>query len=157
MPPWPETWSTERKVGFGFVAMIPLALLVVTFLCFLLSTFGSRHAEEALPVLFYTHVGAQFITLLIYGNLMIANPALGPTGKMLWGIAFLFLAPFAIATYYVMHVLHPMWPPPPSALPRHGPQRRVHVYDFDYSEHRAHGTQRREDGVLVHHIDVTTA
>jgi hypothetical protein len=155
IPPWPSTWPIQRKIGFGFVAIIPLALLALTFMGFLLSTIGTPFAQEALAVLFYTHVGSQFITLLVFGHLMVGNPALSPNAKMMWGFAFLFLAPFAIVAYWVMHVMRATAVPGQTADDL--PGRHVHVYDYDYTDPQPRGTQRREDGVLIHHIDMTTA
>lgn len=153
IPPWTERWSTRRQLGFGLVACIPLTLLAATFLCWFLTAIGvgGVYAEDALPILLYTHVGAQFITLLIFGHLMIANPQIGGSAKTVWAAAFLFLAPFAIPTYWALHVWHED-ASVPAELERRRPQHTVHVYDYDY-ETRTKGLDRRDDGSITHHID----
>lgn len=155
IPPWTEEWSTRRQLGFGLVACIPLTLLASTFLCWFLSAIevGLPFTFELLPLLFYTHVGAQFITLLVFGHLMIANPMLSGGTKLVWGAAFLFLAPFAIPAYWALHV----WQEEatvPSEGQRRPPQHQVHVYHYDYETHQR-GVERREDGSFIHHLDAS--
>jgi hypothetical protein len=153
IPPWTQQWSYQRRLGFGIVSIIPLVMLMVALGCLTLATLGiARPASvEVLPLLFYMHIGAQFITLLVFGHLMIANPSLGDVTKLIWGIAFLFMAPFAIPTYWAAHVRReePTLPSLSMAVPA---QHEVHVYDYDYETHQE-GTEVREDGAIVHHID----
>jgi hypothetical protein len=154
IPPWTEQWSTRRQLGFGLVACIPLTLLAATFLSWFLAAVGVGvpYTEDAGAVLLYTHVGAEFITLLIFGHLMIANPQLGGGAKTVWAAAFLFLAPFAIPTYWAMHVWHEE-ASLPAEMERQRSQHTVHVYDYDYETHQK-GLERRDDGSIVHHVDV---
>lgn len=157
IPPWTADWTSKRQLGFGVVALIPLALLIAGFVDFALFAggIGLPYTSDAVPLLFYTHVGAQFITLLVFGHLMIGNPQLSSGTKLVWGVAFLFAAPFAIPTYWLLHVWHSE-AQMPSESTRIGPHdRQIHVYDFDYAEHRPRGVYRREDGSVAHHIDVT--
>lgn len=155
--PWTDRWPRQRQLGFGLVAMIPLVLLATTFLVWFLSAIdvGTPLTADLLPLLFYTHVGAQFITLLVYGHLMVANPALSGAMKLVWGIGFLFLAPFAIPTYWALHVWREE-ESDPSELQRGRPAREVHVYDYDYETHRR-GLEQRDDGSIVHHVDASRA
>ncbi len=154
--PWTDRWPRQRRLGFGLVALIPLVLLTTTFVVWFLSAvqIGSPVTDDLLPLLFYTHVGAQFITLLVYGHLMIANPTLSGAMKLLWGMGFIFLAPFAIPTYWALHV----WQDDetdPSEWQRHPPSREIHVYDYDYETHQQ-GLELREDGSIVHRVDAAS-
>ncbi len=155
--PWTDRWPTQRQLGFGIVALIPLALLGATFLTWSLSAadIGLPATHDLVPVLFYTHVGSQFITLLVYGHLMVANPYLGGAMKLVWGAGFLFLAPFAIPAYWALHVWREE-PTDPSELSRHPPAREVHVYDYDFETHRE-GLEQRDDGSIVHRVDPSRA
>lgn len=154
IPPWTEQWSQRRQLGFGLVAIIPAVLLTATFAMWLLSTLGVGlpATRQLLPLLFYTHVGAEFITLLIFGHLMIANPNLGGVTKLVWAVAFLTLAPFAIPAFWAVHV----WHEEPS-LPSEGaarPARTIRVYDYDYDTH-AEGIERRADGSIHERVDAS--
>jgi hypothetical protein len=155
IPPWTEEWSTRRQLGFGLVACIPLFLLASTFFSWFLSAIdvGVPVTGELLPLLFYTHVGAQFITLLVFGHLMIANPMLGGGTKLAWGTAFIFLAPIAIPAYWALHVWHEE-----ATVPAEGhlgrPRHQIHVYDYDYETHQR-GEERRDDGATIHHVDAS--
>jgi len=155
IPPWTAAWSSQRQLGFGVVACIPLFLLASTFLCWFLSAsdVGLPFTWELLPLLFYTHVGAQFITLLVFGHLMIANPMLSGAAKLVWGVAFLFLAPFAIPTYWALHVWQTEATVPSEGQHRR-PRHEIHVYDYDYETHQR-GTERRADGAIIHHLDAS--
>ena len=149
--PW--TWSASRRAGYGLLAIVPLALLLA------LVTVGTLGAVanssfllfEALPVLAYTHVTAQFITLLIFGHLLMRNPQLERRQKLTWGAAFLFAAPFSVPTYWLLHVLRA-----PSRLPAESREvesaRHIHVYEYDYTPKKRRGTRRRADGVVVHRV-----
>lgn len=155
IPPWTEEWSTRRQLGFGLVALIPLTLLVSTFLAWLLARLGvgTPVTSELVPLLFYVHVGAQFITLLVFGHLMIANPMLSGAMKLVWGAGFLFLAPLAIPSYWALHVWNEeATVPSESSLRR--PRHEIHVYDYDYETHQK-GVERREDGAIIHHVDAS--
>lgn len=151
--PWTDRWPTQRQLGFGLLALIPLALLTSMFLVWLLSAahVGEPGTTSLVPVLFYTHVGAQFITLLVYGHLMISNPYISGAMKLVWGAGFLFLAPFAIPAYWALHVWR-QEPTDPSELQRRPPSHEVHVYDYDF-ETRREGLEQREDGSIVHRLD----
>ncbi len=153
IPPWTERWSSRRQLGFGAVACIPLVLLAATFISWFLAAIGvgTPYTDSLLPILFYTHVGAQFITLLVFGHLMVANPQLSGSAKTVWSAAFLFLAPFAIPTYWAMHVWHED-PSVPAEWEHQRPQHSVHVYDYDYETHEK-GDERRDDGSISHHVD----
>lgn len=156
IPPWTERWPRQRQIGFGVVACIPLTLLAATFICGFLTAVGVGlpYSADAMVVLLYTHVGAQFITLLLFGHLMMANPQLSGGAKTVWAAAFLFLAPFAIPTYWALHV----WSEEasvPAEIEGRPPQHSVHVYDYDYETHRT-GDERRDDGAVVHHMGAET-
>jgi hypothetical protein len=152
--PWTERWPVRRKLGFGLVACIPLGLLAATFLSWLLSELrvGGPLTAQAVTLLFHAHIGAQFITLLVFGHLMIGNPRLSGSSKLVWTSAFLFLAPFAVPTYWALHV----WQDETrTSRVSAGPERsrlEIHVYHYDYETHRS-GVERREDGTVVHHVD----
>lgn len=150
--PWTDRWPKRRQMGFGLVAFIPLILLATTFVVWFLSALqiGTPATDDVLPVLFYLHVGAQFITVLVFGHLMVAHPLLSGATKLVWGAAFLFLAPFAIPTYWALHVWQEDETDPAEILRR--PLREVHVYDYDYETHE-HGLEQRDDGSIVHHVD----
>lgn len=155
IPPWTERWPRQRQLGFGFVALIPLVLLTATFLCWFLEfvEVGLPYTRDLLAVLFYTHVGAQFITLLVFGHLMVANPTIGGGMKLVWAAGFLFVAPFAIPTYWALHVWNEEATVPYEGEARR-PRHQIHVYDYDYETHQK-GDERREDGSVVHRIDVS--
>lgn len=146
-PPWTDQWPRRRQLGFGVLAFVPLLLLSASFLAF------SVRAPLS-PVLVYIHVGSQFITLLLFGHLMIANPHLSSTAKAAWSVGFLFLAPFVIPLYWAIHVWnvgahHPM----PSELDQvRGLDREVHVYDYDYTAAPPEEAIRRPDGAIVHRL-----
>lgn len=153
--PWTDRWPKKRQLGFGGVALIPLTLLATTFLVWFLSAagIGMPVTYDLLPLLFYTHVGAQFITLLVFGHLMVANPLISGATKLVWGAAFLFFAPFAIPTYWALHVWREE-ETDPSEMQQRRPAREVHVYDYDYETH-GHGIEQRDDGSIVHRIDAS--
>lgn len=155
IPPFTREWSGRRQLGFGVLACIPAFLLVSTFLCWFLSGVGvgTPFTWELLPLLFYTHIGAQFITLLVFGHLMVANPELSGAAKLVWGVGFLFLAPFAIPTYWALHVWQEE-PTVPSEAQQRPPTRQIHVYDYDYRTHQR-GRERRPDGAIIHHLDAS--
>lgn len=145
-PPWTERWPRRRQLGFGVLAAIPPVLLAAAFLAWFASS-------AMLPVLVYVHVGAQFITLLLFGHLMIGNPRLSSSTKAAWSVGFLFLAPLAIPLYWAMHV----WDAgeearTPAELQRRPPERQVHVYDYDYTQPEARESERRDDGSILHHV-----
>jgi hypothetical protein len=155
IPPWTAEWSTRRQLGFGLVALIPLTLLASTFLAWLLSRLGigTPLTTELLPLLFYVHVGSQFITLLVFGHLMIASPTLSGAMKLVWGAAFLFIAPVAIPAYWALHVWNEeATVPSESSLRR--TRHQIHVYDYDYETHQK-GVEQREDGAIIHHVDAS--
>lgn len=151
--PYTALWPMHRKLGVGAVAAIPLILLFALFAVLIVHVADVAHETTSglLPVLFYIHVGAQFVTLLVFGHLMTSNPILSPRAKTGWSIAFLLFAPFTIPAYWFAHVWHGAG----AIVARRRPDGRppqVHVYDFDY-EGRRSGTERRADGALVHHVD----
>jgi hypothetical protein len=153
IPPWTSTWSVRRRLGFGIVAIYPAVLLVAMFVTWMVTGVGDPDPPGIVPGLFYVHVASQFITLLVFGHLMIANPSISSGTKLLWGLCFLFLAPLAIPFYWFLHVWHSE-PQLPSESSRVGPHdREIHVYDFDYETHRAVGVRRQDDGAILHHID----
>jgi hypothetical protein len=144
--PWTEHWPRKRQLGFGFLAAIPGLLLGAAFL----SWFAGA---GFLPPLVYVHVGFQFITLLIFGHLLVGNPRLSGSAKLVWAVGFLFLAPFVIPLYWAIHV----WEaesslPMPSEMQRQRPEREVHVYDIDYEGSTARESERRPDGAIIHHL-----
>jgi hypothetical protein len=148
IPPWPHTWSRRRQLGFGIVAFIPIVLLAATLLALVLTAFGvAPRLYGALPILAYTHVTSQFITLLVVGHLMVGNPALSGGMKLVWGFFFLFAAPFAVAAYWLFYIWRADEKGAPDVVGRH-----VHVYDYDYEGDGA-VTQRRDDDAILHHID----
>lgn len=149
--PW--TWSSSRRAGYGLLAIVPLALLMALVTVGTLGAALSSSAllYEALPVLAYTHVVAQFITLLIFGHLLMRHPNLERRHKLGWGAAFLVAAPFSVPTYWLLHVLRA-----PSRLPSESREqesvRHIHVYDYDYTPRQRRGEEVRPDGVKVHHV-----
>lgn len=154
IPPRTDRWPRQRQLGFGLVALIPLTLLTATFFCWFLQLLqvGLPYTAALVPVLFYTHVGAQFITILVFGHLMVANATIGGGTKLFWAAGFLFFAPFAVPTYWALHVWNEE-----ATVPYEGEERRprhqIHVYDYDYETHQK-GEERRPDGSVVHHVDV---
>lgn len=155
IPPWTGTWSTKRRLGFGLVAIIPLLLLMALFASVLGNVLGASFETDTLPVLFYTHVGAQFITLLVFGHLMLGNARLSGRARLVWAALFLFAAPFAIPVYWAIHVWNPSPRMPDEQTPHTQLDRHVHVYDYDYTRGKHRGTERRADGSVVHHVDAT--
>lgn len=149
--PW--TWSSSRRAGYGLLAIVPLALLMALATVGILGaiTGSSALLYETLPILAYTHVFAQFITLLIYGHLLMRNPNLERRHKLTWGAAFLVAAPVAVPTYWLLHVLRS-----PSRLPSETREtesaRHIHVYEYDYTPRKRRSEERRPDGVVVHRV-----
>jgi hypothetical protein len=159
IPPWTERWPRSRRLGFGIVAFVPTLLLLTTFLVALAAAgrVGYSLVDDVLPILFYTHVGSQFITLLVFGHLLIDNPRLSDRAKVVWGLGFLFLAPAVIPLFWWVHLMHPdtdRYSSETGAKTEAG-GGHVHVYDFDYSarEHPPEGERERADGSIAHEID----
>lgn len=148
---WPGTW----RAGFGALAFLPTVLLAVTVLALLVSVTVTRGGAttDAVPMLFYTHVGAQFLTLLVFGKLMIENPKLTGAARGLWVVGFLFLAPVAIPLYWWIHVVNADKDSEPFTRGEPSETTTVHVYDHDYtSEGPREPAHAREDGAVIHPV-----
>ena len=155
IPPWTASWSKQLRLGFGFLAFLPGFLLTVFFASLAGRMLGIEFASNVLPLLFYTHVGAQFIVLLLFGHLMISNALLSDRARLIWAALFLFAAPFAIPLYWGLHLWHPESRMPDEQTPHTSLDRHVHVYDYDYTHGRHHEDELRDDGAMIHHVDAT--
>jgi hypothetical protein len=85
------------------LALLPLLLLTVA----AISGIGASMADRSMlvpAVLFYTHVGTQFLVVAIFGHLMTANRVISRPGKFAWGAYLIFLAPAAVIAYWYVHV-----------------------------------------------------
>ncbi len=93
----------ERRLGFGLLASLPLALLFFT----VLAGIGAQVAGASIAaatMLMYTHFATQLLVLMIFGYLMVSNRRLPVAGKWLWGAFFLVFAPVAVPAYWFVHV-----------------------------------------------------
>ncbi|HJL16014.1 MAG TPA: hypothetical protein RMH99_10170 [Sandaracinaceae bacterium LLY-WYZ-13_1] len=142
---WPRSW----KMGFGLIAFIPPVLLGLALLALVVDMVGAG-LGNALPILFYVHVGAQFITLLLFGHLMVSNERLTGPARAIWAAAFLFLAPVAIPLYWWIHVVRERESAHPSASVETSRTATVHVHDYDYTSSGPDEDHRRPDGSVVH-------
>lgn len=156
IPPWTDQWSTKRRLGFGFLAILPLTMLTILFVLVIANLFGAGFETDLLPVLFYTHVGTTFITLLVYAHLMFANPRLTRRAKGVWAALYFFAAPFSIPVYWGIHIWARDPMVPDAQTPHSTREHGIHVYDYDYTGDPSDRVDRREDGAVVHHVDATT-
>lgn len=156
LPPWTRTWSTQRRLGFGLLAILPLFLLMAVLTLVIATALGAPLEPNVPAWLFYNHVGVQFLVLLIFGHLMLGNARLTGRARLIWAALFLFAAPFSIPVYWAIHVWNPTPNMPDEQTPHTRLDRHVHVYDFDYT-HSTYDrrTERRPDGAVVHHVDAT--
>lgn len=89
---------TSRKLGYGALALLPALLLAVSGLSAVVADLGTA------AQLLYVHVAAQFIVLLMFGDLLMKSRAMDSTGRVLWGAYFLLLAPAAVLSFWYVHV-----------------------------------------------------
>lgn len=94
----------SRKLGYGFLAILPGFLLVLAALVALAQAHAPDMSVSGPAMLMYVHVGTQFIVLLIYGYLLFNNRALSSKGRVAWALYMLFLAPAAVISYWLVHV-----------------------------------------------------
>jgi len=159
-PAWTEKWPRRWRVAFGGLAFLPTVLLFATFALGVATTFGVVWpvSGHALPILVYTQVGTQFITLLVFGHLMVDSPKISGRGKLLWAAGFIVLAPAIIPLFWWMHIFRSpeLEHHRAEAAPGASLEPEVHVYDYDYEagpDHpRPEGAHRREDGAIVHDV-----
>jgi hypothetical protein len=92
-------WRADRAI-LGMISLLPGFLFVAGVVLTALDT-------TAGPLLLITHFITQFIVLLVFGSLLIADAGLDGGGRAMWAFAFLFAAPVAIPIYYVFRELVP--------------------------------------------------
>ncbi|HJL16013.1 MAG TPA: hypothetical protein RMH99_10165 [Sandaracinaceae bacterium LLY-WYZ-13_1] len=148
IPPRTERWPTKWKLGFGFIAALPPLLLGAALTSLLIGL--AIPTGDLLPILFYVHVGTQFITLLLFGHLMISNPRLSDTARVIWGVVFLLMAPVGIPLYWWIHVVREAETTHPSATSELEETATVHVHVYDYRGGARHGDRARPDGTIIH-------
>lgn len=147
--PWTERWPRKMRLGFGLVAFLPTLLLGLVVLV-LLASFVGAEVAGVLPILFYVHVGAQFITLLLFGHLMVSSPHLKGGARTMWTIGFLLLAPVTIPLFWWIHIMRAEDQLHPSTRSELKASARVDVHDYDYTGEGEERDRRREDGAFIH-------
>ncbi|HJL20569.1 MAG TPA: hypothetical protein RMH99_33235 [Sandaracinaceae bacterium LLY-WYZ-13_1] len=149
IPTRTEHWPRKWKLGFGLIAFVPPLLLGLALFALLLELVGVG-LGQLLPILFYVHVGAQFITLLLFGHLMVSNEHLTGAARGVWAAGFLFLAPMAIPLYWWIHVLRERASSHPSMSVETSRTATVHVHDYDYTGGGSEEAHQRPDGAVIH-------
>lgn len=96
--PDPSELPSSMRLGYGLLAAVPLVLLLLSGLVAVSASLGVA------AQLLYVHVAAQFIVLLMYGDLLMKSKAIDTTGRVLWGAYFLMLAPVAVLSFWYLHV-----------------------------------------------------
>jgi hypothetical protein len=105
--PRTRRWAPRARWGFGILAVMPLALLIVGGTLALLDVMVPGHhvLTDLAAMTLYMHFATQFLVLAIFGKLLLEHDEITATGRLWWGVFFLVLAPVAVFAYWIVHVM----------------------------------------------------